>query len=185
MEVDTQVLPILPLERAVILPHMAVTISLESSEAKEALAAARAEQGLVLVVPRINGKYARVGTIAKIEDTGRLPNGSEVVVIRGLNRGTIGAGVPGTGTALRVQVEPVSDDNPSQRAIQLSREYKAIVESLLEQQGASDASRFLRGMSDPGQIADTAGYSPLLSPEQKVEVLETIDVEQRLDKVIA
>jgi len=87
MEVDTQVLPILPLERAVILPHMAVTLSMESGEAKEALAAARAEAGLVLIVPRINGVYARVGTIAKIEDTGRLPNGSEVVVIRGLNRG--------------------------------------------------------------------------------------------------
>jgi len=87
MEVDTQVLPILPLERAVILPHMAVTLSMESGEAKEALAAARAEEGLVLIVPRINGHYARVGTIAKIEDTGRLPNGSEVVVIRGLTRG--------------------------------------------------------------------------------------------------
>ncbi|MEA2589137.1 MAG: ATP-dependent Lon protease [Actinomycetota bacterium] len=185
MEVDTQVLPILPLERAVILPHMAVTLSMESSEAKEALAAARAEQGIVLVVPRINGKYARVGTIAKIEDTGRLPNGSEVVVIRGLTRGIIGAGVPGVGSALRVQVEAVSDDNASARAFELSREYKAIVENLLEQGGASDAARFLRGMSDPGQIADTAGYSPILSPEQKVEVLETIDVEQRLDKVIA
>src|SRR5438309_3609302 len=185
MEVDTQVLPILPLERAVILPHMAVTLSMESGEAKEALAAARAEAGLVLIVPRINGVYARVGTIAKIEDTGRLPNGSEVVVIRGLTRGIIGAGVPGRGSALRVQVEPVSDDNPSPRATELAREYKAIVENLLEQGGASDAARFLRGMSDPGQIADTAGYSPILSPEQKVEVLETIDVEQRLDKLIA
>src|ERR1700716_3134604 len=104
MEVDTQVLPILPLERAVILPHMAVTLSMESSEAKEALAAGRAESGLVLVVPKINGKYPRVGTIAKIEDTGRLPNGSEVVVIRGLNRSIIGAGVPGIGRALRVTV---------------------------------------------------------------------------------
>src|SRR4029077_1952943 len=147
MEVDTQVLPILPLERAVILPHMAVTLSMESSEAKEALAAARAEAGLVLIVPRINGVYARVGTIAKIEDTGRLPNGSEVVVIRGLNRGIIGAGVPGAGGVLRVEVEPVSDDSPSPRAYELAREYKAIIENLLEQQGASDASRFLRGMS--------------------------------------
>ena len=84
---------------------------------------------------RINGKYARVGTIAKIEDTGRLPNGSEVVVIRGLNRGIIGAGVPGIGSALRVQVEAVSDDNPSTRATELAREYKAIVENLLEQNG--------------------------------------------------
>src|SRR5437763_15417526 len=133
MEVDTQVLPILPLERAVILPHMAVTLSMESSEAKEALAAARAEQGLVLIVPRLNGHYARVGTIAKIEDTGRLPNGSEVVVIRGLSRGIIGAGVPGEGSALRVRVEPISDDQPSPRAREPARAYKAIVENRLEQ----------------------------------------------------
>src|SRR5438445_1322960 len=185
MGVDTQVPSRLPLERAVILPHMAVTLAVESSEANGALEAARAEEGMVLVVPKINGAYARVGTIAKIEDTGRLPNGSEVVVIRGLNRGIIGAGVPGVGSALRVQVEAVSDDNPSPRAVELAREYKAIVENLLEQGGAPDAARFPRGMSDPGQIADTAGYSPILSPEQKVEVLETIDVEQRLDKLIA
>src|SRR6266511_3099860 len=178
MEVDTQVLPILPLERAVILPHMAVTLAIESSEANQALEAARAEGGVVLVVPKINGKYARVGTIAKIEDTGRLPNGSEVVVIRGIQRGIIGAGVP-DGPALHVQVEPAPDDNPTPRARELAKEYKAIVESLLEQGGASDAARFLRGMSDPGQLADTAGYSPVLTPEQKVEVLETTDLEQR------
>jgi ATP-dependent Lon protease len=43
---------------------------------------------------------------------------------------------------------------------------------------------FFRGLTDPGQIADTAGYSPDLSFEQKVEVLETIDVEERLEKVL-
>ncbi|HLI55940.1 MAG TPA: LON peptidase substrate-binding domain-containing protein, partial [Actinomycetota bacterium] len=85
MDVDTQVLPILPLDRAVILPHMQVTLSVDSDEANEALDAARTGQGsaagMVLVVPRINGTYARVGTIAHIEDTGRLPNGSAVVVL--------------------------------------------------------------------------------------------------------
>jgi ATP-dependent Lon protease len=34
-------------------------------------------------------------------------------------------------------------------------------------------------------MADTAGYSPDLSFEQKVEILETLDVEQRLEKVLA
>jgi len=43
---------------------------------------------------------------------------------------------------------------------------------------------FLRGLSDPGQIADIAGYSPDLSFERKVEVLETIDVERRLELVL-
>src|SRR5207245_6735974 len=185
MEVDTQVLPLLPLERAVILPHMAVTLAVESREANEAVEAARAEGGVVLVVPKINGKYARVGTIAKIEDTGRLPNGSEVDVIRGISRAVIGAGVPGNGPAQRVQVERAPDDFPSPRARELAREYKAIVENLLEQGGASDAARFVRGMSDPGQIADTSGYSPSYSAEQKVEILETIDLEERLGKLIA
>src|SRR5437660_749892 len=38
---------------------------------------------------------------------------------------------------------------------------------------------------EPGALADTAGYSPDLSFEQKLEVLETLDVEQRLTKVLA
>jgi ATP-dependent Lon protease len=189
MDVDTQVLPILPLDRAVILPHMTVTLSVESTEANEALDAARAGQGaaagMVLVVPRINGNFARVGTIAKIEDTGRLPNGSAVVVIRGVTRGLIGAGVPSDGPALHVQVEPTSDDNPSPRALELAREYKAIVLNLLEQGGAQDPARFLQGMTDAGQIADTVGYSPIMSAEQKVEILETTDLEERFVKLIA
>jgi ATP-dependent Lon protease len=189
MDVDTQVLPILPLERAVILPHMAVTLSVESGEANEALDAARAAQGsaagMVLVVPRLNGTYARVGTIAKIEDTGRLPNGSAVVVIRGISRAVIGSGVPGDGAALHVRVEPATDEHPSERARELAKEYKAIVENLLDQSGARDAARFLRGMTDPGQIADTSGYSPNMSVEQKVEILETLDLEERLEKLIA
>jgi ATP-dependent Lon protease len=185
MDVDTQMLPLLPLERAVILPHMAVTLAVESSEASEALRAARAEGGEVLVVPRINGNYARVGTVAKIEDTGRLPNGSDIAVIRGLSRAVIGAGVPGDGGVLRVQVERAPEDVPTPRARELAREYKAIVQNLLEQGGASDAARFVRAMSDPGQIADTSGYSPTFSTEQKVEILETVDLEERLTKLIA
>ena len=45
-------------------------------------------------------------------------------------------------------------------------------------------AEFLRGVTDPGQLADTSGYSPDLSFEQKVEVLETLDVEARLEKVL-
>jgi ATP-dependent Lon protease len=188
MEVDTQVLPILPLERAVILPHMAVTLSVESDEANDALDAARAATGsaagMVLVVPRLNGTYSRVGTVAKIEDTGHLPNGTAVVVIRGLRRARIGSGVSAESRALHVQVEPVPEEVPTPRARELAREYKAIVENILEATGARDAVRFLKGMSDPGQIADTSGYSPSYSVEQKVEILETVELEERLAKLI-
>src|SRR5207247_10081134 len=105
-------------------------------------------------------------------------------VIRGLTRATIGVGVAGTGEATWVQVEPESDEAPSERAQSLAREYRATVESIVEARGVPAIAEFLRGLSDPGQIADTAGYSPDLSFERKVEVLETIDIERRLELVL-
>jgi ATP-dependent Lon protease len=127
-----------------------------------------------------------VGTIAAVENAGQLVSGVEALVVRGLARGVIGTGVSGTGDAIWVQVE-VEDDPEfvSDRALELAREYRATVENILELRNARQVSEFLKGINDPGQMADTAGYSPDLSFEQKVEVLETIDVEERLAKVLA
>src|SRR5919206_3483282 len=96
-----------------------------------------------------------------------------------------GAGVAGTGTATWVEVEPIDDPPATERAMQLAREYRAVVQSILEARGAAQVAELLRGMTDPGQIADTAVYSPDLSFEQKVEILEAVDVEARLEKVLA
>jgi ATP-dependent Lon protease len=74
---------------------------------------------------------------------------------------------------------------PSTRATELAREYRATVDNILELRNARQVQELLRGISDPGQMSDTAGYSPDLSFEQKIELLETIDVEQRLEKVLA
>jgi ATP-dependent Lon protease len=188
-QIDPQthaVLPLLPLTTGVVLPGMVVTLTIESDEARAAVDAASAdEERLLLLVPRLDGRYARVGTIAKIEDVGALRGGTEALVIRGVQRATIGAGVPGTGEAVWVQVEPVVESAPTDRAKQLAREYRAAIENIVEARGVPQVAEFLRGISDLGQIADTAGYSPDLSFEQKIEILETLDVEARLDKVFA
>ena len=86
---STQILPLLPLTSGVVLPGMIVTLMLETSEAKAAVQAAREtpETQLVLV-PRLDNRYARVGTVAKVEDVGRLQNGLDAVVVRGLARVT-------------------------------------------------------------------------------------------------
>ncbi len=185
-KLDTQILPLLPLTTGVVLPGMVVTLTIESDDARTAVSAARATGGELLLVPRIDSRYARVGTVGKVEDVGSLPSGMEAVVIRGLHRATIGAGVPGTGDATWVQVEPSSDPSePTERARKLAREYRAVLESIVESRGVPQVAEFLRGIQDPGAIADTAGYSPDLSFEQKVEILETLDVEQRLERVLA
>jgi ATP-dependent Lon protease len=182
-ELHTETLPLLPLTTGVVLPGMVVTLTIESPEASAAVEAA--SHGELILVPRIQGRYARVGTVAKVEEVGRVRGGAEAVVIRGLHRGVVGLGVPGTGSATWVQIEPVSDGSPSDRAVELAREYRAVVESIVEARGLPQVADFLRGISDPGEIADTAGYSPDLSFERKVEILETIDVEQRLEKALA
>src|SRR5437870_4673324 len=184
-DLDTLALPLLPLTTGVVLPGMVVTLTLESPEARAAVdAAASDDDRLLVLVPRLEGRYARVGTIAKIEDLGRIRGGTEALVIRGLGRASIGVGVAGTGEATWVQLEPVADEPASERAETLAREYRATIESIVEARGVPAVAEFLRGLSDPGQIADIAGYSPDLSFERKVEVLETIDVERRLELVL-
>src|SRR3954452_21289620 len=86
-------LPLLPLSSGVVLPQMVVTLALESPEAKDAAAAARTDDGRVLLVPKVGTGYARVGTIARIENEGDLPGGGHALVLRGLARGIVGAAV--------------------------------------------------------------------------------------------
>jgi ATP-dependent Lon protease len=184
-QLDTQILPLLPLTSGVVLPGMVVTLTIESDEARRALAASESSDGELLLVPRIGSSYAKIGTVAKVEDVGRLRSGLEALVIRGVVRAVVGTGVAGTGETTWVQFEPRPDpDIPSERSLALAREYRAVVESIVEARGVPEVADFLRGLSDPGQVADTAGYSPDLSIERKVEVLETLDVEQRLEKVL-
>jgi ATP-dependent Lon protease len=182
-----RILPLLPLCTGVVLPHMVVTLTLETPEARAAVQAARSAGGTLLLVPRTpDGRYPRVGTVAQIEEMGRTAQGMEALVIRGLHRALIGSGVAGTGEAVWVQVEPRPDPEPaSERAHQLAREYRATIENIVEARGVPQVAEFLRGIDDPGALADMAGYSPDLSFEQKVEVLETLDVERRLEKVLA
>jgi len=182
-ELHTETLPLLPLTTGVVLPGMVVTLTIESPDAAAALDAAA--RGELILVPRIEGRYARVGTVAKVEEVGKVRGGAEAAVIRGLHRGVVGVGVPGTGAATWVQIDPVDEIEPSQRTRELARQYRATLETIVEARGVPQIAEFLRGIDSPGQIADMAGYSPDLSFERKVEILETVDVEQRLEKVLA
>jgi ATP-dependent Lon protease len=196
-DVETRFLPLLPLSTGVVLPQMVVPLGLESDEAKAAADAALAGEGLLVLVPRIEHEggptvYARVGTVAKIEEAGRLPGGTRAVVVRGLHRAVLGAAVPSfgegsSGHGLFVQAEPVEEPSgaPSERARELMKEYRAVVEAILEHRSARPLAEALRGIGDPGTLADSAGYSPDLTFEQRIELLETIDVEERLAKALA
>ncbi len=182
---DTPTLPLLPLTTGVVLPQMVVTLALETDEARAAADAAIAGDQRVLLVPRVDRRYAAVGTIAVIEEAGDLPGGIRALVVRGEKRAVIGTGVPGTGTALWVEAHVVDEPEITERAVELAKEYRAVVENILDARGASGIAEALRGIADPSAMADTAGWSPDLDFEKKVELLETIDVEKRLEKALS
>src|SRR4051794_7877492 len=140
----------------------------------------------VLLVPRHENDFASVGTVAEVSDLVRLPGGGRAVTLNGLYRAVIGAAQSGPDGRLRVDADPRPDDTPVDgRTRELEREYRAVVEEILELRGDDGRiAAFLRSIAEPGALADSAGYSPEISFEQKVDLLETVDVTERLEKAL-
>jgi ATP-dependent Lon protease len=181
---ETLNLPVLPLDDVVVLPGMVVPVRLADTEARAAIDAAQASgQDQVLLVPRLDGKYAKAGTLGEIEQIGRLPGGAQAAVIRGTARVLIGAGTTGPGAALWVGAT-VLDEITDARSAELAREYKSLVTSVLERRGAYQVIDSVRQVNAPAELSDLAGYASYLSNEQKSWLLENADVSERLTKLI-
>jgi ATP-dependent Lon protease len=139
-----------------------------------------------VLVPRKGDEFASVGTVAQITDRVRLPGGGRAVMVDGLHRARIGAAQTSPAGQLRVQVEPHPDEVPVDgRTRELEREYRAVVEEILELRGDDGRiAAFVRSITEPGALADTSGYSPDLSYESKIELLELLDVTDRLARAL-
>jgi ATP-dependent Lon protease len=163
---------LVPLEDIVVFPNMNVTLTVDVGAEER-----------VLLVPRHENDYASVGVVAEVTDRVRLPGGGRAVALSGLHRGVAGAAETDASGNLRVEVDERPDPEESDaRMRELEREYRAVVEEILELRGDDGRiSAFVRSITEPGALADTAGYSPDFSFAQKVELLETLDVRERLE----
>jgi len=163
---------LVPLEDLVVFPNMNVTLTVDVGDEER-----------VLLVPKHDDGYAKVGTVAEVTDRIRLPGGGRAVALNGLHRGVAGAAATDVQGRLFVEVEERPDDETADGKIrELEREYRAVVEEILELRGDDGRiAAFVRSITEPGALADTSGYSPDLTFEQKVRLLETVDVRQRLE----
>jgi len=169
-------LRIVPLDDAVVFPGMPATLSVDVG---------RDEQ--VLVVPRHGNTYASVGVVADVSERMRLAGRGLAVSLTALHRGIPGAASADADGVLRVDVEARPDQRPAGTLTQeLEREYRAVVDEILELRGDDGRiSAFVRSITDAGALADTAGYSPDLNFSQKLQLLETFDVVERLTLALA
>jgi ATP-dependent Lon protease len=167
---------LVPLEDTVVFPGMTVTLTVDVGD-----------EDRVLLVPRHENEYAQVGTVAEVTDRVRLPGRARAVTLDGLHRGVIGAAQTDALGRLRADVEERPDENPPPvQTRELEREYRAVVEEILELRDADDRVReFLRAITEAGALADTCAYAPDVTFAQRVELLEKVDVVERLELALA
>src|SRR3954454_6601649 len=164
-------LRIIPLDDTVVFPGMAVTLTADvGSDAR------------VLLVPRQDNTYATVGVEAEVAERVRVPGRGVAVSVMPLHRAVPGAAATDPDGVLRVDVDARPDAVPAASLTrELEREYRAVVDEILELRGDDGRIRaFVRSITDTAALADTAGYSPDFNFTQKVQLLETLDVVERL-----
>ncbi|HEX5449618.1 MAG TPA: endopeptidase La [Gaiellaceae bacterium] len=163
---------LIPLDDTVVFPNMTVTLPLEAGD-----------EDRVLLVPVHEGEYASIGTVAEIVERGQMPGGAPVLTLNGLHRASIGAAANGPDGRLYAEFEEHPDETPPPiKTRELETEYRAVVEEILDLRNAdSRVGDFLRMVREPGALADTSAYAPDLTFEQRVELLETLDVVERLE----
>ena len=166
---------LVPLDDTVVFPTMDVTLPVRVGDEER-----------VLLVPRHDGEFAKVGTIAEVTDHIRLPGGGRAVALSGVARGVAGAAHTDELGRLMVEVDEHVDDNPVDgRTRNLEREYRAIIEEILE---TARRRRSHRAVPAGDRRAGPAGrHHRLLARrvfEDKVRALETLDVADRLQIVV-
>src|SRR3984957_16799270 len=166
---------LIPMDDTVVFPNMGITLTVEVEDDER-----------VVLVPRHENEFLEVGTIATVDEQLRLPGGARAVALSGEHRALIGAAQTGPGGELRVEVHERPDEQPVDgKTRNLEREYRATVEEILELRGDDGRiAAFLRAIVEPGPLADSAGSSPPLTYEQKVELLRTLDVTERLELAV-
>jgi ATP-dependent Lon protease len=159
------------MDDAVVFPGMPVTVTADVGDDER-----------VLLVPKHDNVYATVGVVAEVSERVRMAGRGFAVTLMGVHRATLGGAAEDQDGVLRVDHEARPDQNPP--AIQtrdLEREYRAVVDEILEMRGDDGRIKaFVRSIAGAGALADTAGYSPDLNFNQKLQVLETFDVVERL-----
>src|SRR4051812_49092575 len=110
-------LKLIPLDDAVILPGMPITLPLDLSG-----------ESRVLLVPRQGHEFAKVGVVAEVSERVQMAGRGFAVSLIGKHRGIPGAASTDRDGRLRVEVEERPDVVPPKRLTQeLEREYRAVV----------------------------------------------------------
>lgn len=190
--VNHPTLPLIVLDGAVVFPYTVVSLPLDDDTAPVADAALK-DNRLVLLAARradadsdapLNMQLHRIGTIARIEQAGTLPNGVSGMAVRGLIRAVLAEEVQSEPYVRFSYTECPDQFERTAALAELMTEVKATIDAVLvAREVPNEIRNFVRSIDDAGHLADNTGYSPDYTFAERQELLETFDVTERLRKV--
>jgi ATP-dependent Lon protease len=187
-------LPLVALRETVIFPEMIVPLQVGRDKSVAALNAAVADGGPIALVTQRHAEQEEIddpselypiGTLAKIAQVVQLQDGTVRAIVQGQSRLRVHAFTQ-TAPYLKASISELADESPSGVEVQaLMRTVQTQIEQYVAN-GAPvppEAAVAARNITEPGLLADMVAYSPDMTTEQRQELLETIDVTERLKLV--
>ncbi len=191
---NTIELPLLPLRDVVVYPHMVIPLFVGREKSIKALEQAMATDKQVMLLAQRNasdddpGKddLYSIGTISNILQLLKLPDGTVKVLVEGGERARVEE-IHEDGDFFTAEVEQMdSGEIPSGEADALLRSAMNQFEQYvnLSKKVPSEVMTSLSGIDEPGRLADTVAAHMSLDLEQKQEILEMIDIRERLEHLL-
>ena len=187
-------LPVLPLFETVVFPRMMnpIQVGRQSSLLAVEEAVRQRPHRIVLLTQHEAEKrdvapddLMEIGVLATLGPMVRLPDGSVQLLAQGEQRVRV-LGYTRTEPFLEVEVERIPTDAKTSRELTvLMQSVKELMTNYINLRGnlPAEALTTVREVEDPSWLADLAGYMPELEPDQRKELLTTLDVADRLKRV--
>lgn len=191
---DSIIVPLLPLRGLLVYPSMVLHLDVGREKSVQALEKAMIDDHIIFMTtqkeisidePDEDDLYL-VGTLTKIKQMLKLPNGTIRVLVEGLKRGTI---QKFENKDPYISVEVVTFEEPNEKSI----EEEALMRTALEyfeqyikmsKKISSETFATVMDIDEPGRLADIIASHLPIKLKDKQEILETFDVTNRLNKII-
>jgi len=190
-----EALPVLPLRDIVVFPHMIVPLFVGREKSVRALETVMREDKQILLLAQRNAAQDDpqatdlfdVGTVSTVLQLLKLPDGTVKVLVEGGRRARV-VGWKETGTHFEAFAETIEEASPEPREVEaLSRSVVSQFEGYikLNKKIAPEVLVSINQIEEPAKLADTVAAHLNLKIAEKQELLETVGVPARLERVFA
>ncbi|CUB31705.1 endopeptidase La [Bacillus cereus] len=195
MNTNERIVPLLPLRGVLVYPTMVLHLDVGRDKSIQALEQAAMDENIIFLAmqkemniddPKEDDIYS-VGTVAKVKQMLKLPNGTLRVLVEGLHRAEVVEFIEEE-NVVQVSIKTVTEE------VEADLEEKALMRTLLEhfeqyikvsKKVSNETFATVADVEEPGRLADLIASHLPIKTKQKQEILEIISVKERLHTLIS